>query len=162
MNAIITGAMSPYYSVMYSWRAGVAEDVQSDLDVLLAPAMDFAERALNGSTSIHPFGIGLTLDDQLQMLIEDRGTEVIDGSVLVRFAEEMLVDTRQTLKSCALVLDTRLPLHETDAVEMRLEHSSGVSLTIHAPYRFAGFRKRLTFGDMIVSPGVARIWTAQV
>lgn len=143
---------------MASWRDGLSDEVQSDLDVLYAPSLDFAERALKETRSIHPFGIALTLDDQLQLHIEEQKSGIQDGTLLVRFAEEMLSDAKESFKSCALVLDTHLPERKSDAVEMRLEHREGGAIVIQVPYKFSGLRKQLTFGEMIVSSGIPRIW----
>jgi hypothetical protein len=142
---------------MTSWRDGLSEDTQSEIDDLLEPALEIAERALNADHSIYPFAIGLTTEHEFELhMLGDPDQNETDGAVIVAQVSDALRHNRDRLVSYALAVDVLLKTPASDAVELRIEHRGGVAITVHVPYRFE--EAAVVFGEMIVSPGECVVW----
>jgi hypothetical protein len=144
---------------MASWRDGLSDETQSQVDRLLEPALDFAEKALIADRSIYPFAIALSTADEfeLHMLGAPEQGET-DGAVIVEQVTDALRHHRDGLTSYALVVDVRLRTPDSDAAELRIEHRAGAAITVHVPYRFDGGSLLLALDAMIVSPGERVVW----
>ena len=139
---------------MASWRDTTPQAAQDDMDVLLATALEVAQRQLAEEGALAPFGV--VADDQ--------------GLALRGIAPGGAEDTSRWSTSCttgcgwsargaraAVVVDVRLP-SGSDAIQVHVEHSDhrAPALVVALPYAGAG--EDLTYGDVAAAAEPPRVW----
>jgi hypothetical protein len=138
---------------MSSWRDGVSDEVQAELDKAWLAAVTFAETMLERQGAFYPYAVKLTEAGDTEMVTVPAGAEdalqtLVDG----------LASHRATLRVGAVVAAMHLESIDSDAVRVDIEHREGVALTLVLPYTRKKLRKKVEWGDtqsMLVEP---RIW----
>jgi len=150
----------PWFVAMTSWRDGSSALAQDDLDGLLNAVLPLAEDLLGKHGEFFPFGGSVSTDGETSLMGADPGLgdrpssdEVL--AALYDGARSQATSTR----AAAFVADVRA--NGSDAVRVELEHHEGTSLVVLLPYARSRFKKALTFGQMSVSQGEPKVWTAQ-
>ncbi len=139
---------------MTSWRDGLTENAQDELNQVLTAAVSFAETMLEAQGAFYPYAVGLT----------DAGaTEMTAGSdaddVLEQLLEE-LASKRDTLRAGAVVAAVHLESIDSDAVRVDIEHREGAALVVVIPYSRKKLRKKIEWGDLQSMVVQTRIWGA--
>ncbi|HVF13574.1 MAG TPA: hypothetical protein VM942_03185 [Acidimicrobiales bacterium] len=138
---------------MSSWRDGVSDEIQAELDKAWLAAVTFAEQMLEREGAFHPYAVKLTDSEALEMVTVPAGAEDALQTLLDGLAAQ-----RGALRVGAVVAAMHLESIQSDAVRVDIEHREGVALTLVLPYTRKKFRKKVEWGDtqsMLVEP---RIW----
>ena len=144
---------------MPSWRDTTSESAQDDLDNLLRIVMPLAEQTLASHGEMYPFGARISNDGEVGILGAETGLgdnppsqQVLVGLYAGAHQES------ESLRAVAFVADVNA--NGGDAVRVELEHREGTALTVLVPYTRSRFTKKLTTGQMSVSLGQSRVFTA--
>ena len=142
---------------MTSWRDGVSQNAQDDLDELLHVVLPFAEKLLGKYGEFYPFGAAVSHVGECAVTGADPGPgeNPPSAEVLTALYEGALASADGL---CAVAFVADVWASGSDAVRVELEHRDGVAVLILMPYTRSRFRKTLSFKPMRVSPGEARIW----
>ena len=138
---------------MSSWRDGVSDEVQAELDKAWLAAVTFAEQMLEREGAFHPYAVKLTDAGAMEMATVPAGAEDALQTLLDGLAVQ-----RNALRVGAVVAAVHLESIHSDAVRVDIEHRDGVALTLVLPYTRKKLRKKVEWGDtqsMLVEP---RIW----
>jgi len=138
---------------MSSWRDGVSEDVQAELDKAWLAAVTFAEQMLEREGAFHPYAVKLSEEGEMEMATVPAGAEDALQTLLDGLAAQ-----RNALRVGAVVAAVHLESIQSDAVRVDIEHREGVALTLVLPYTRKKLRKKVEWGEtqsMLVGP---RIW----
>lgn len=145
---------------MHSWRDGLDAAAQADLDRLLDTALGLAQRHLVDASEFDPFAI-LTADDgrvlALDLDLSELGRHP-DADQIRAAAAAQLRHQAATARCTALVSNTRLSRERTDAVEVRLEHRSGLALLVLRPYKRPRFGGQTDYGQLTAYRAKPLIW----
>ena len=140
---------------MTSWRDGLPENAQVELNVVLTAAVSFAETMLEAEGAFYPYSVGLTEAGATEMATVPADSD----DVLARLLEE-LASKRDGLRAGAVVAAVHLESIESDAVRVDLEHRDGVALIVVLPYTRKKRRKKVEWGEMQAMVVEPRIWGA--
>jgi len=138
---------------MSSWRDGLPEDAQAEMDKVLTAAVSFAQQMLEGQGAFYPYAVGLNEAGETEMATVPAGSDDALQHLLAGLAMQ-----RAGLRVGAVVAAVHLDSIDSDAVRVDIEHREGAALTIVIPYTRKRLRKKVEFGDMqsmVVDP---RIW----
>ncbi len=138
---------------MSSWRDGVSEEIQAELDKAWLAAVTFAEEMLEREGAFYPYAVKLTEAGEMEMATVPAGVEDALRTLLDGLAAQ-----RAALRVGAVVAAVHLESIKSDAVRVDIEHREGVALTLVLPYTRKKLRKKVAWGDtqsMLVEP---RIW----
>jgi hypothetical protein len=146
-------------AVTASWRDGVPQDVQDDLDRLFGIVEPFALRTIARFRRLVPFGAAL----------ENSGESRLVGSIperrspLALAIRGILVDglrkDRDSLKAVILVEDVAVDTLGSDAIRFTLEHRDGPAIAVFAPYSVGRWPwRRVTFGEGVTDEGERLVW----
>jgi len=146
---------------MSNWRDTASEEVQDDFDRLAEVTVGAARTFLERSGDFIPFPMAIKTDGELAAIGLEQPTppmppdprEVIDGIV------GLFRDRRGSIRALAIAADIEVQAEATDAIEVRLEHRDGVSLTILVPYQIDSLDDSYLFDEPREFDGVARIWS---
>jgi len=138
---------------MSSWRDGVSDEIQAELDKTWLAAVTFAESMLERQGAFYPYAVKLTEAGDTEMATVPAGSDdalqtLVDG----------LAAQRAGLRVGAVVAAMHLESIQSDAVRVDSEHREGVALTLVLPYSRQKLRKKVEWGEtqsMLVEP---RIW----
>ncbi len=145
---------------MHSWGTGVDDTAQAELDRLLDTALRLAQSQLGQAAHFDPCALVLAADGRILEIEQDRSglgkhpevPEVIANAV------RHLRQVRSEVRATALVVNTRLAREHTDAVEVRVEHQSGVAAIVLLPYKRATFGARVDYGTLSGFVGRPQVW----
>lgn len=146
-------------AVTASWRVGVPQEVQDDLDRLFGIVEPFALKTIARFRRLVPFGAAL----------ENSGESRLVGSVpeklssLTLAIRGMLVEDlrkdRDSLKAVVLVEDVAVEALGSDAIRFTLEHRDGPAIAVFAPYSVGPWPlRRVTFGEGVTDEGERLVW----
>lgn len=138
---------------MSSWRDGLSEDAQGEMDSVLTAAVAFAQRMLEVEGAFYPYSVRMSDEGETGM-----STAPASSADPVAHLVDGLSDQRSRLKAAAVVAAVHLESLKADAVRVDIEHRDGACLTIVLPYTRKRLRKKVEFGEMqsmVVDP---RIW----
>ncbi len=145
---------------MTSWRDGLGEAAQADLDRLLDRALTMARENLARASEFEPFAI--VADGDGRVLGTDWDTRALgkhpDVDDVLAAALVQLRELSPTLRATALVTNTQLAKEKTAAVEVRLEHRQGAAIVVLLRYKRARFGPQIDFGALAAFPGTREIW----
>jgi len=141
------------------WRDSASVEAQQDLDQLLNVGLEFATKQLDIAREFFPFGAAIARDGSLQLVSETplENSRPTSESLLTALATE-LRKLSETVRATAMVAQVEVPERGTDAIEVRLEHISGVALICILPYRRA-WRGSMKYGNVAASEGTSEIWS---
>lgn len=135
-------------------------DAQTDVDRLISTALQLGRTRLAEAAEFDP--IAIVLDTDGRLLEAD-----IDTSPLGKHpeTEDVIAATitqlrlaRASARATAIVINTRLSKERTDAIEVRLEHSTGMSLVVLLRYKRATFGGRTEYDAPAVYSATPAIW----
>lgn len=137
-----------------------SEVAQSDIDRMLAAAIDLAKQHLATSSEFAPFAIVAGIDGRLHAadfdltsLGKHPGTDVIADATTSH-----LRALAPNVRGTALTVNTHLNEQKTDAVEVRLEHCDGSAVLVFLPYKRPRFGGSIDFADLMVFSAKPSIW----
>ena len=136
---------------------------RAELDLLLDPMIEFAEKMLRKHGEFYPFGVTMEHDGQVAFAAGDTGTEHPDPhaviGLLVRGMRARA--TNGEIRASGICYDVRVTPPDgtkTDAIAMSVEHKAGDGALVFRPYskgRFGGWK----FGDLFAqAPDERRIF----
>jgi hypothetical protein len=146
---------------MSNWRDTASEEVQDDFDRLAEVTIAAARNFLDQNGDFIPFPMVVKSDGELALIgLEQPVTptppdpqEVIAGIV------GLFRDRRNSIRALAIASDVEIPAEATDAVEVRLEHRDGPSVTVLVPYQIDPLDDSYLYDEPIVTDAQAQIWT---
>jgi len=138
----------------------LGDAARSELDALLAAALRSAQQQLAQAAAFDPFVLVTGRDGRMLSAEIDRSQlgRHPESEELAQAATAQLVGLAASVRATALTLNTRLSRERSDAIEVRLEHSEGVSLLVLLPYKRPKFGGRVEYGDAKTFRGVHEVW----
>ena len=140
-----------------SWRDGVSEDAQGELDALFSVAMSTAKSHLDEFGEYFPFGncikIGadrVTFNNVDMREEHPKSTDVI-SELKIQYKQQM-----HKLSSISITYTATLS-DGSDAVVIECEHREGIAIQIFVSYKFKGFGKKKKVEFFMQSVGTAVI-----
>ena len=145
---------------MHSWGTGGDDTAQAELDRLLDTAIRVAQSQLTEAAHFEPVALVLAEDGRILEIEQDRSAlgkhpEVAD---VLTNAVRHLRQVRSEARATALVVNTRLAREHTDAVELRVEHRTGLAAIVLLPYKRATFGGRTDYGALTGFVGRPQVW----
>jgi hypothetical protein len=145
---------------MSNWRDTASEQVQDDFDRLAEVTIAAARNFLDQAGDFIPFPMVIKSDGELALIgLEQPVTptppdpvEVIEGIV------GLFRDRRDSIRALAIGADVEVPAEAMDAIEVRLEHREGVSITVLVPYQIDSLDDSYLYDEPRVQHGDPRIW----
>jgi hypothetical protein len=142
-----------------SWRETASHEVQADLDGLLQPAFELAQRHLAKHHEFHPFGVALDVSGEQRVFAADMPEDRPASSAVLDALLDGLRGERDRCRAVALVSDIRAAELDGDAIRVALEHREGVAMAVFLPYvRRRRIRGGLEYGQLQAQPAEATIW----
>ena len=135
-------------------------DAQTDVDRLIGTALQLGRTRLTEAAEFDP--IAIVVDSEGRLLEAE-----VDTSALGKHPEtDDIIDAivtqlrlaRGGARATAIVINTRLSKERTDAIEVRLEHRSGMSLVVLLRYKRATFGGRTEYEAPAVYSAPPTIW----
>ncbi|HEY1529565.1 MAG TPA: hypothetical protein VGF80_02020, partial [Galbitalea sp.] len=121
---------------MTDWRDDASEEVQDDFDRLAEVTLAAARSFLDLEGQFLPFPMAIKTDGVLAPIGLDQPNppsspdiEAVMAGLVGLFRER-----RGSIRALALAADVLIPDEMMDAIEVRLEHQSGLALKILVPY----------------------------
>ncbi|HEY5320421.1 MAG TPA: hypothetical protein VIJ76_06065 [Galbitalea sp.] len=145
---------------MTSWRDTTSEEAQNDLDRLADATIAAARNFLDRNGEFIPFPMAIKADGELALIgLQQPETpqiplsqDVIDGII------ELFRDRRDSIRALAIGADVRLAGEDLDAIEVRLEHREGVSLSVLVPYLRDSLDETYEYEEPRAQVGEPVIW----
>lgn len=134
-----------------------------DLDNLLNALLPFAQEMLGKYGEFHPFGASVKSDGTIALIGAADATEHPKSTDLIELLEAGLRRDAadKKIRASGICCDVRVTVsnqpHETDAIQVSLEHSEGEVLNVFLPYE-KKFWKRIHYGKMLASKGDVKIF----
>ena len=141
-----------------SWRAGTAQEIQDDLDLLAAEGMAGARELLEINGEFFPFGLRLPASGDVELLDADPGLgEHPPADAVLEFLRDVSSATREGARAMAIV--AAIETQDGDAICVELEHrDGGPALAVLLPYRRRAIRRSFEYGELIAEESERRIW----
>lgn len=145
---------------MTSWRDTTSEEAQNDLDRLADATIAAARNFLDRNGEFIPFPMAIKADGELALIgLQQPETpeipvpqDVIDGII------DLFRDRRDSIRALAIGADVRLAGEDLDAIEVRLEHREGVSLSVLVPYLRDSLDESYEYEEPRAQVGEPVIW----
>jgi hypothetical protein len=145
---------------MTSWRDTTSEEAQNDLDRLADATVAAARNFLDRNGEFIPFPMAIKADGELALIgLQQPETpeiplpqDVIDGII------DLFRDRRDSIRALAIGADVRLASEDLDAIEVRLEHREGVSLSVLVPYLRDSLDESYEYEEPRAQVGEPVIW----
>jgi hypothetical protein len=143
----------------FSWRDGVSDAAQTDLDRILDAGLDVARTELGKASEFDPFALFTDADGGLLSIKQDMGAfgKHPDSGAIINDANVKLRKVSASARCTALVVNTRLSAEKTDAIEVHLEHREGASLLVLLPYK-RKFNGKVDFGELKAFICMPEVW----
>lgn len=144
---------------MTSWRDGLSQDAQDDLDELLNIVLPFAEQTLGRYGEMHPYGAARASDGSTVLLAADPGLgEHPPAQQVYDSLHEGARRDRDQFRAVAIASDVRLQ-DGTEAVRIDTEHREGVALIVLVEY--TRDRDTADLGEMYVVEADRAVWAGE-
>lgn len=147
---------------MASWRDTTSTAAQDDLDGLLNAVIPFAEQHLVEHGGLYPFAGALSAGGEIDILAfePDEGEEPEVEDVLAQL-HAAAGETAGSGRAAAFVTDVIVDNDgdgDAEALRIEMEHREGIAFEIFLPYTRDEAGSEVTFGEMTVADGEARLW----
>jgi hypothetical protein len=121
---------------MSDWRDDASEEVQDDFDRLAEVTLAAARGFLDLGGQFLPFPMAIKSDGVLAPigLEQPKPTTTPDVTEVMEGLVDLFRDRRGSIRALAIGADVLIPDEMMDAIEVRLEHESGLALKILVPY----------------------------
>jgi hypothetical protein len=145
---------------MTSWRETTSEQAQDDLDRLADATIAAARNFLDRNGEFIPFPIAIKADGELALigLQQPETTEIPLSQDVIDGIVDLFRDRRDSLRALAIGADVRIADEDIEAIEVRLEHREGVSLSVLVPYLRDSLDETYEYEEPRVQPGDPAIW----
>ena len=145
---------------MTSWREIASEAAQNDLDRLADATVAAARNFLDRNGEFIPFPMAIKSDGELALIGLQQpdvpevplSQDVIDGIV------ELFRDRRDSIRALAIGIDVHIEGEDLDAIEVRLEHREGISLSVLIPYLRDPLDENYEYEEPRAQAGDPAIW----
>jgi hypothetical protein len=145
---------------MADWRDDASDEVQDDFDRLAEVTLAAARSFLDLEGQFLPFPMAIKTDGELAPIGREQPKpptapdveEVMDGLV------GLFRDRRGSIRALAIGTDVLIPDEMMDAIEVRLEHQSGLALKILVPYTIDSLDDSYLYEEPRITPGDRIIW----
>jgi hypothetical protein len=151
-----------------SWRDGIPSEVLADIDTLFGTGLGVAQEQLADHGAFLPAALVTTLDGGLRLVVvspddlDAEATEAaevnVDGMIEDLYAT--LRQERGDFRAVAVISDIFLPEEDADAIQIAVEHSSGVAVSAIQPYHHDDDGK-WSYPDPFVDPQERLVWPDQ-
>ena len=145
---------------METWRDRISVEDQADLDGLLNDSLGLAHFLLERHGEFFPAGMGVRLDGANGIIAPDPSLvgEHADSLAVVATLKQIFAAAKDDHRALALITDVHIAEIGSDAVQVLLEHRSGVAIRINAPYSIDPGTSAVTFAELLASPAEPSIW----
>jgi hypothetical protein len=145
---------------MNAWRETASEEAQDDLDRLADVTIAAARNFLDRNGQFIPFPMAVKADGELALigLTQPETPEVPLAQEVIEGIVELFRDRRDSIRALAIAADVQVPSELTDAIEVRLEHRDGISISVLVPYRRDPLDDSYEYEEPRAQVGEAVIW----
>jgi hypothetical protein len=145
---------------MSNWRDTASDEVQDDFDRLAEVTVAAARNFLDRGGDFIPFPMAVKTDGELALigLEQPISPMVPDVQKVLKDIIELFRDRRDSIRALAIGSDVQVPAEATDAIEVRLEHREGVSITVLVPYQIDSLDDSYLYDEPRVQDGDRVIW----
>jgi hypothetical protein len=121
---------------MTSWRDTTAEQTQDDLDRLADATIAAARNFLDRNGEFIPFPMAIKADGELALigLKQPEVPEIPNSQDVIDGIVDLFRERRDSIRALAIAADVRLADEDIEAIEVRLEHRDGISMSVLVPY----------------------------
>ncbi|TJY67211.1 hypothetical protein E4J89_16005 [Arthrobacter sp. CAU 1506] len=145
-----------------SWRDGLPAEVLADIDTLFGTGLGVAQEQLADHGAFLPAALVTTHDGGLRLVVvspDDLDAEAaevnVDGMIEDLYAT--LRQERGDFRAVAVISDIFLPEEDADAIQIAVEHSTGVAVSAIQPYHHDDDGK-WSYPDPFVDPQERLVW----
>jgi hypothetical protein len=145
---------------MTSWRETTSEQAQDDLDRLADATIAAARNFLDRNGEFIPFPMAVKADGELALigLQQPETPEVPESQAVIDGIVDLFRDRRDSIRALAIGADVRIDHEDIEAIEVRLEHREGVSLSVLVPYLRDSLDETYEYEEPRVQPSEPVIW----
>ncbi|MEJ1229424.1 MAG: hypothetical protein WDM88_00470 [Galbitalea sp.] len=145
---------------METWRETASEEVGDDFDRLAEVSIGAARKFLDENGEFIPFPMAIKSDGELALIgLEQPDTPTTpDAEEVLAGIVTLFRERRNSIRALAIVADVQVPSEATDAIEVRLEHRDGVSITVLVPYQIDPLDDAYLYEEPTVQEGDHLIW----
>lgn len=134
-------------------------DAQTDVDRLISTALQLGRtRLAEAAGSIRSRSCSTPMADCSRRTSTRARSASIETEDVIAATITQLRLARASARATAIVINTRLSKERTDAIEVRLEHSTGMSLVVLLRYKRATFGGRTEYDAPAVYSATPAIW----
>jgi len=144
-----------------SWRDSASVESQADMDNLFNEAPAFVKQMLAKSGEFFPYALAVTQDGRKKMVAGYTGSEHPPSTEVLTLLYEGLRREAGQNRAAAVVADVRLKAEATDGIQIEIEHSEGIAMTVLLPYRAKRLGKEVEYGQVTVLGSERRIWPTE-
>jgi len=142
-----------------SWRDGVSDQAQADLDGLLDLCLRCAVDALTKHGQVIPFGASVDTDGKMTLVAFAADDDETDPRVYSAGVIDGLRQQRDTLRAAAVTLGVRTETDNVPAIRVVLETPNEVSLGVDMPFSLRKIGKPPKTGDLRLSMSMRNVWS---
>jgi hypothetical protein len=143
---------------MADWRDTASNEAQADLDRLAQVSIAFAESVLDDDGDFLPFPIVIRANGDVTRVGTPPMPESADSEDVADRIVALFRDRAAGIRAIAIGVNGRAPGRDMDAIEVRLEHHDGISLTLMIPYRRDPLDDSFEYEAPIVRERASVIW----
>jgi hypothetical protein len=145
---------------MTDWRDDASEEVQDDFDRLAEVTLAAARNFLDLAGGFIPFPMAIKTDgvlapiglEQPAVPTEPDIEKVVEGLV------GLFRERRGSIRALAIGADVLIPDVMMDAIEVRLEHETGLALKLLVPYQIDPLDDTYIYEEPHIQAGDRIIW----
>ncbi len=145
---------------MAGWRDDVSEQAGNDLDKLYFAAVEMAKKLLEKNDELFPVGVALMLDGTTEYVGVDAA--VLGATPTATDVIDALYDTFRsfapTFRAVGMAIDIHIATLDTDAIDVRMEHSEGFGLAVQLPYRQDAATGEYVYAAAIATDHERSVW----
>ena len=142
---------------MTSWRDGLSQTTQDEIDGMFGHSFPFAEQCLQRYGEFFPNGFTLNNEGVVAQVAGYTGQEQPASEGLLKLLYAGIRQQSASLRAAAVVADVRI--EASDAVQIEIEHCEGVAITLLIPYH-RDASGTVAIGQVSAQAGTQRIWGA--
>lgn len=145
---------------MADWRDDASDEVQDDFDRLAEVTIAAARSFLDLEGQFLPFPMAIKTDGVLAPigLEQPKPPTAPDIDEVVEGLIGLFRERRGSIRALAIGADVLIPEEMMDAIEVRLEHESGLALKILVPYTIDPLDDSYLYEEPRISVGDRIIW----
>jgi len=145
---------------MTSWREALSDGARADVDRLVDAGLAVAKSRLQTLALFPPVPVFAREDGAIMQVAHDSTAlgRRAKAEAIAEDAVQQLRKVKDSARGVALVTSTHLAKERSDAIEVWVEHTEGVAVSILLPYQRPTLGGVITFGQLRAFAASKRVW----